>query len=451
MINWEENSPYVTLTHLDGRNATKLKVLRSYFSELAWDQRRLDVMIAYSTALATKLGKQKPAKVSLKLTLADMDEIKKIEKRTNHDVKALEEFLDLRHRKLAPYINLGIGSEDINSIAFGIQILESRGEVLLPQLELVLKALSILADTEKNTVMIGRTHASPSNVTTFGKEIANSLSRLCDEIEFFVSLQLSAKCSGEVGTYQAFMGVDTSFDWVRFTDTFIQSFGLKPSHAATQIAPYDSLVTFLHSLFRINTILLGFSKNMWLYVLLGYLKVKKIESEVGSAGMPHKVNPIFFEGAEGGLIMANGIIETLARSLPVNRLSRDFSDSTLRRNIALVFAYSLLSYQSLETALGRISVDHQGIERDLERHAEVWIETVKAYGIAHGIPNMYDMLKKETRGKVLSKGTLEALINSLPLSPEQKKQLRTICSGKVNTIPARIVTEIVKRTHRLLS
>lgn len=458
MIDWDTPTPLTALTHLDGRNSRKLVALKPYFSEFAWMKLRLRIIISYTRSLAAFLtGK----KVSVKdhrmlysladtFSLADAHDVIQREAVVNHDLKAIELYLVERLTKrglarYAPYVNLGIGSEDINSIALGLQLRESREAVLIPAIRRVTRVLSELAQGEKNTVMVARTHGQPASVTTFGKELAGPLSRLCDELDLFGSVRLEAKCSGEVGSFQAFMGIDRTVDWLAFTDSFVRSFGLHPTHAATQIAPYDSLVGFLQSLGRMNSIFLDLTKNMWLYVLLGYLNVKKIDTEVGSSGMPHKVNPIYFEGAEGGLEMANGIIETLVRKLPINRLQRDFSDSTARRNLVLPLAYSVLSYQSLVEGLSRIEVNRIAIKQDLNSHAEVWIETVKTYGLKHGIVDMYDTLKKETRGRTLSHADLQALISALPLSMQEKKELMTLCDGSHNPYTSRIVDEIVRK------
>lgn len=336
-------------------------------------------------------------------------------------------------------------------MAFALLMVGSRDDVMIPAIRKMAKQLIELAFTHRATAMVARTHAQPANVTTFGKEIANTLSRLSDEMEIFQTMKFQAKCSGEVGTYQAFMGLGKSFDAMVFCDRFIRSFGLTPCPVSTQIAPYDSLVRFLQSLYRINIILLDLCKNMWLYVLLGYLKVKKLDAEVGSAGMPHKVNPIYFEGAEGGLEMANGIIELFVRKLPVNRLQRDFSDSTMRRNIVLPLSYSLLSYQSIVEALERIDVDTDAIQKDLASHAEVWTETVKAYGTTHGIDDMYDRLKKATRGRVLSQKDLQDIITALPLNEKEQQELRKFCGMYPNPYPGRIVDDVIKRTKKVFN
>ncbi len=425
---------------------------------------RLEVMITYVAHIAKNIGKlnlstsdrDHMSNIYTDLTIGHAKRIKKYEKVVNHDVKALEQYLISRLKRshlfrLIPYVNLGIGSEDINNIAIAMQLAQSRGDVVLPLLKEIAVSLTKLARREKDTMMIARTHGQPANLTTFGKEIASTLFRLCDEIDIFQNSVLDAKCSGEVGSFQAQFAVNQTVDWMVMADSFIRSFGLNPNHGATQITPYDSLVRYLQSAQRINAILLDFVKNMWLYILLGYLKVKKISSEVGSAGMPHKVNPIYFEGAEGGLTLAHGIIETLARTLMINRLDRDFSDSTIRRNIVTPIALSVLSYQSIIEALTRIGVDHDVIEKDIEKHQEVWIETVKAYAIAHGVSYAYEVLKKKTRGVVMAVQDLADLIETLPLTKNQKKECLSFCSTHVNPYPLKIVEEALRRTKQCLS
>lgn len=462
MINWNVHSPLTALTHLDGRNAKKLIELRKYFSELAWMKTRLEVMVRYLIVIVETVTK-KPLLSKTKVTLRafylnfstqDCVRVKRIEKTINHDLRALHEYLArfLRlhgYSGLSSYINLGIGSEDINAVALSCLLRESRYAVILPELVTIGELLATLAKTEKHTVMIARTHARPAGITTFGKELANFLSRLCDEYEYAQSVVFTAKCTGETGSLLAHYAIDRSVDWLNVTNSFVRSFDLNPVEASTQISPYDGIAAYLHGIYRVNTILLDFCRNIWMYVLLEYVLVQKVPQEVGSAGMPHKVNPIYFEGAEGGLLAANGMIETLVRTLPVNRLQRDFSDSTLRRNLVLPFAYSLLSYQSIIEGLRRIKIDRTGMQEDLAKHQEAWIETVKTYGLAHGVSDMYERLKKKTRGKSFSARSFDALIQDLSLTESQKEELHTYCSYSANPYPARIVERVCKRAKRV--
>lgn len=450
MLDWEAPNHLLSLTHLDGRNAHKLTSLRPYFSEFAWMKMRLAIMEKY---VETQLPHYKNSLgIAEAFTPAEAKKVVGLEKTLNHDLKALEEYMISRlpspiASKAAPLVNFSVGSEDINNIALGRILLDVRAQVLIPGIRAVLVSLALLAKKEKNTVMPARTHGLPAGLTTFGKEIANTIIRLKDELALFSSIRLSAKFSGEVGTFHAASQSGTQRDWMAFSDSFIRSMGLVPHHGATQIVPYDTLAGYLQSIFRINAILTDLCQDMWLYVLLGYLKLQKKEEEVGSAGMPHKVNPIYFEGAEGGFIMANGIIETLVRKLPLNRLQRDFSDSTVRRNLVLPFAYSLLSYQSVVEAFSRISVDRDAIAADLHAHAEVFIEPVKAILLEAGIAGAYTLLKKYSRGRIFTADELLALTDTFSVSEEVKQKITTLVRGrgKTNPYPARIVAEALRK------
>lgn len=425
-----------------------MAVLRPYFSELAWMNERAIVMVAHLRALASVFGFAAPA-LSLKFSIKDGEHVTELEKVLNHDLKALEQYvaskIPLQTRR---YLLFGLGSEDVNSIAFGRLVVRSRESVMLPNLFTLMDDIALTVRKERHTVMIARTHALPAGVTTFGKELANPLIRLCDEVTVFKTIPIQAKLSGEIGTFHSISHGSHVQNWLDFSDRFIRSQGLEPQHGSTQIVPYDSLIRYLHSLFRINTILIDVCKNIWLYILLGYVRIVKKEKEVGSSGMPHKVNPIYFEGAEGGLVMANGIIETLSRTLMMNRLQRDFSDSTVRRNVPLILAYSLLSYQSLHEAFRRIHVDKTAMTIDLKNHAEVWIEPIKLVLIESGMANAYDMLKKKTRGRSFTEKELTVLIDSLPISESIKRKLHKLSSIE-NPYVTRITAEALLKVRKV--
>lgn len=465
MINWEDQNQLLSLTHLDGRNAPKLAPLRPYFSEYAWMKTRIMVMVKFAVYICQKFTKNiiKPTEL-LKLTRiyenftqSEAKAIQKIEKTTNHDLKSIEIWLsgklkDSGLSKYLPYLNLTLGSEDINNLALSLSLKNSRGDVILKDLSKIVGSLSQFVRKERNSLILARTHAVAANVTTLGKEFANPLLRLCDELKIFMQINFRGKISGEVGSFQAGFSLDPGFDWLKFQDQFIGSLGLLVARGSTQIVPYDTIARYLQSLWRINSILLDLSKNVWLYVLLGYLTIEKIEQEVGSAGMPHKINPIYFEGSEGGLTMANGIIETLTRKLMENRLQRDFSDSTVRRNIVLPLALSLLSYQSLVTGLSRIRVNHGVIENDLTNHPEAWIETIKVIAIQSGVSDAYVKLKEASRGKNLSLVQLSEIISSMKLDSQNQIKLSKIITRKlINPIPARICNQAVNAAKKYLN
>ena len=423
-------------------------MLRPYFSELAWMNERAFVMVAHLRALAPVFGFTAPA-LPQKFSIKDGERISGLERVLNHDLKALEQYvatkIPLQTRR---YLLYGLGSEDVNSIAFGRLVVRSREQVILPNIFTLLDDIAETVKREQLTFMIARTHALPAGVSTLGKELANPLFRLCDEISHFKTIPFQAKLSGEVGTFHSISYGAHAQNWLKFSDKFIRAQGLEPQHGSTQIVPYDSLIRYLQSLSRINTILIDLCKNIWLYILLGYVRIVKKEKEVGSSGMPHKVNPIYFEGAEGGLGMANGIIETLARTLMVNRLQRDFSDSTVRRNVPLVLAYSLLSYQSMHEAFQRIQIDRKAISLDLENHAEVWIEPIKIVLIESGMVDAFDVLKKKTRGRSFTRTELGRLIDSLPISVSIKRKL-TELPMTVNPYLTRITAEALSKVRKV--
>lgn len=460
---WQDSQPLTNLTHLDGRNADKLFSLRPYFSELAWMKERSYVIASHLIAVSrvvknpmNQFDQRNLLKTVANFSLADGLSVRKLEKTVNHDLKALELYLASKlpvhlssHKR---FILFGLGSEDINSIAFARSLVASRKNVMIPAILEVVNQIAGFAEKEKDTVMIARTHGLPAGITTFGKELANTLLRLSDEIHITTSISFQAKFTGEVGTLHALSRSERKTDWLGFGDRFISSLGLEPSHGSTQIVPYDSAIRYLQSVARINTILIDLCKNMWLYVLLGYTRVQKKEKEVGSSGMPHKVNPIYFEGAEGGLVMANGIIETMARTLMVNKLQRDFTDSTIRRNVSLICAYSLLSYQSIAEGFLRLVVDKKAIAGDLSQHAEVWIEPIKLIMLESGRGDAYELLKNMTRGAVYTCDELKSVMSTLNLPENVKKRITHIIDGQSeNPYPRRIVREALTRVKKLHS
>lgn len=463
MIDWNLSHPLVNLTHLDGRNAQKLTSLRPLFSEFSWMKIRLEVILTYASAMyelitkhtLTRNIKKDITEIYTTFTIHDAESIAVTEKTIKHDLKALEYYAvsQLKTAGLGyinPFMGLGIGSEDINSIAISLTLQKTRDTILLPELANVVSHIMLKMQLPSySQPMIAFTHGQPASITTMAKELSNYLARLTQEAEMLKKLPFYAKLSGEVGTFQSFDGISQSVDWLTWTDRLIQSYGLIPSHHSTQVVPYESLVRYLESIKRINIICIDFVKNLWLYSLMGYIKNNPIKEEVGSAGMPHKVNPIYFEGAEGGLMMANGVIETLTRELPVRRLQRDFSDSTLRRNIPLVFAYCLLSYQSIIEGLKRSSIDEQKIKEDFLIHPEVFIETIKTYAAARGDDTIYETLKTQTRGKNISQNNLHGIIKNLPVSANNKKQLVRLISNWENKHLNNVIGEALTQAKKV--
>jgi adenylosuccinate lyase len=424
------------LTHLDGRNASKVKDLRNYFSEFSWMRARILVILRWLSSLSEiKILKSLSPKekrildnIYQEFSLLEAKKIQDKEKITNHDLRAIElyikeKLIETKLRDLTNFVNLGLGSEDINNIALRISLKEAYKNILRPALIKLINQLTDFVSDYKEMTMLARTHGQPASVTTLGKEVGLYLYRFTNELSSLNKIKFTGKVAGEVGNYNALQFALPNIDWLMFSKRFISSFDLTPNLFATQINPYDDINNFFDSLKRLNNILLGLAKDIWLYTLLDYLKIVKIEKEVGSSGMPHKVNPLYFEGAEGGLEQANALLEFFSRKLSYSRLQRDFSDSTVRRNIVLAMAYSLLSYQSLVEAFERLVTNETKINQDIESHYEVFSEGIKTVFSLSGDPSAYEKVKTMTRGKSLSKVDLQGLIKKMRLDSKIKKKL----------------------------
>ena len=447
------------LTHLDGRNSQKLLVLKDYFSEFAWMKYRLDIMAKWLKWLdclkILKVNKSNLSGIIDKFDEKDAEEIREIEKTTNHDLKAIEYYLrdklkTVGEENAAGLINLGLGSEDINNIALRLIVSDSWQKVFLPEIVKLSRKLLDTTDHHKALTMLARTHGKPASVTTFGKEIGLYMIRVINETERINALQFSGKLAGEVGNYNALQFILPKVDWLDVSEKFISSFGLVPNLFATQINPYDDLIIFFDAVKRLNNILAGFSKDIWLYSLLDYVKIVKKEEEVGSAGMPHKVNPIYFEGAEGGLEQASGELEFYSRKLSYSRLQRDFSDSTVRRNLASILGLCLLSYQSLNEGCRRLDVNTDKIKEDLDKHYEVVSEGLQNYIRLKGEVEGYEKIKKELRGVTLNKVEFNKLISKIGLSEKIKMISLDDYQGLSVKITELILKEAKKKLDEIL-
>lgn len=393
-----------SLTHLDGRNRKKLSGLRDYFSEFNWMKTRILVLIKWLDFLQKKKIIKKSGnllKIYENFSLQEAKKILKIEKTTNHDLRAIQLYLSQILK--TDFIGFGLGSEDINNLALRLLVRDSFQKILTPIILEIKKKLREFTKENKSLAMLARTHGQPASVTTFGKETGLYLYRFSQELNSLEKCQFSAKVSGEVGNYNALNFVLPKVNWLKYSEEFVSSFGLLPNFFASQINPYDDLIVFFDALKRLNQILLGLCKDFWLYCLLDYLKIISVKKETGSAGMPHKVNPIHFEGAEGGLEQANCLWEFFSRKLSYSRLQRDFSDSTVRRNFVLAFSYSLLSYQSLLTGFKRIEVNQKQIDFDLKQHPEVFSEGLKTLMILQGEKNAWEKVQAMAQDNKLNR------------------------------------------------
>ena len=428
------------LSPLDGRYAGKLAAVRHIFSEAGLMRERVRVECAWFLALAagpaaTALAKlPRPARdllsaLSKDPAAADVAAIKQIEARTNHDVKAVEIWLrtELKARGAAAadleWLHFACTSEDINNLAYALMLKTARATLLLPMIDSIGGLLDALAHRHAAAPMLARTHGQTATPTTVGKELANIAARLERQRAGIERVGILGKMNGAVGNFNAHVVALPQIDWAGFSRNFVESVGVASNAYTTQIEPHDWIAEYCHALMRANTVLLDLARDMWSYISLGYFKQRPVEGEVGSSTMPHKVNPIDFENAEGNLGLANALLGHFADKLPVSRLQRDLTDSTVLRNLGVAIGHSVLSYGSLELGLGKIELDHARVAEDLDRAWEVLGEAVQTVMRAHGMPDAYDRLKSFTRGRPIDKDAMRRFIASLDLPPAEKERL----------------------------
>ncbi|HMH30463.1 MAG TPA: adenylosuccinate lyase [Steroidobacteraceae bacterium] len=431
------------LSPLDGRYAGKLAEVRRIFSEAGLMRERVRVECAWFLALAEgpaahALAKLPLAARELLAALAsnpqstDVDAIKQIEARTNHDVKAVEYWLraELKARGATPseleWMHFACTSEDINNLAYALMLKHARESLLLPMLKSLGSTLDALAHRYANVGMLARTHGQAATPTTVGKELANVAARLEVQRRGIERIAILGKMNGAVGNFNAHVAALPRVDWPAFSAAFICSLGLQSNRHTTQIEPHDWIAEYCHALMRANTVLLDFSRDMWSYISIGYFKQRAVSGEVGSSTMPHKVNPIDFENAEGNLGLANALLGHFADKLPVSRFQRDLTDSTVLRNVGVAIGHSVLSFRSLATGLEKIELDEARVANDLNRAWEVLGEAVQTVMRAHGIPDAYDKLKTFTRGRPVDEHAMREFIASLGLPAEEKARLMAL-------------------------
>lgn len=426
-----------SLSPLDGRYRKKTEPLAAYFSEFALMKYRLRVEIEYFIALSSQvkiirtLTKQEQRLLrSLWETFDDSAalRIQEIEKTTKHDVKAVEYYLQEQLEKTSlsdviSFLHFALTSYDTNAIAYALMLQESRQNTVLPLLDRLLKELKILAKDCKSMTMLSRTHGQPAVPTTMGKELAVFYDRLRKERDILRSLPIEAKLTGAVGNFNAHTFVYPNADWVAFSKKFITSFGLAPNIITTQILPYDNWIQLFDGLRRMNSIVLGLSQDVWWYISLEYFHLKKTKGQVGSSTMAHKVNPIQFENAEGNLQMANSLFEFFARKLPVSRLQRDLSDSTVTRNFGVAFGHTVLAWESLISGLQSLQPDEKKMQEDLDSHWEVFAEGILTYLRAKGFADAYDLIREKTQGKTMNRDEMMKIVDGLPISQKDKQRL----------------------------
>jgi adenylosuccinate lyase len=366
---------------------------------------------------------------------ADVPAIKQIEARTNHDVKAVELWLraELKARGAAAaqleWLHFGCTSEDINNLAYALMLKNARATLLLPALDGLGETLDALAYRHAAAPMLARTHGQTATPTTVGKELANIAARLQAQRAGLERVGILGKMNGAVGNFNAHVAALPHVDWRGVTQAFVESLGLASNAYTTQIEPHDWIAEYCHALMRANTVLLDLARDMWSYISLGYFKQRLVAGEVGSSTMPHKVNPIDFENAEGNLGLANALLGHFADKLPVSRLQRDLTDSTVLRNLGVAIGHSMLAYTSLEAGLKKVELDNVRVAEDLNRAWEVLGEAVQTVMRAQGIADAYDRLKAFTRGRPIDESAMREFIASLDLPPQERERLMHLTPG----------------------
>ncbi len=433
-----------SLSPLDGRYRNKTEALRPFFSEEALIKYRVLVEVRYFEALAAESGvsdlkklnpdqKKGLENIINKFTSAEAKKVKAIERKTNHDVKAVEYYLKEKVggipglKKSTEFLHFGLTSEDVNNLAYGMMLHSALKEVILPELKTVIGVLSGYGKKWGKINLLSLTHGQPATPTTIGKEMMVFVDRLSRQMVWLKELQMQGKFGGAVANYAAHKAAYPKVKWEKFGEKFVRSLGLDPLRHATQINPHDDIAELSHIIMQVNTILLDLSRDAWAYISRGVFKQKVIAGEVGSSTMPHKVNPIDFENAEGNFGLSSALFGHFADKLPVSRLQRDLSDSTVQRNIGSAFGYHLLALKSLQKGLSKISVDRKAVKEELRSHPEVLAESIQMVLRKNGVDGAYERLKKLTRGEDVSLFDIVEFVENLDLPKGEKQRLKKMC------------------------
>lgn len=432
-------NPLLSISPIDGRYKYLTEELSEYSSEFAVIKYRTEIEIKYLIALSRNKIIRKFNATEIKsledliknFSINDAEKIKKIEETTKHDVKAIEYFLKEKYSKsslndVLEFIHFGLTTWDINNISERTMLRDAIDKVLLVKLKELITEISRQSKIYINLSMLGRTHGQAAIPTTLGKEIQIFQYRLQKEIKFLESSKLYGKLNGAIGNFNALSFAYPKTNWRKFSKNFLNDFKLEMNASTNQIAPYEDVITILQSIQRVNGILLDFNQDMWRYISDDWLIQENKKNEIGSSTMPQKINPIMFENSEGNLIIANSLIEGFTNKLPISRLQRDLSGSTIVRNFGLALAYSLLAYKNTLLGLKRIKANEEKINKDLNSDWSILSEAVQIYLKKNNIKNGYEILKDLTRGNKMDNITFQKMINELPLSEKQKSELRKI-------------------------
>jgi adenylosuccinate lyase len=457
-------SPLTALSPLDGRYAAKLDALRPHLSEFGLLHRRVQVEVEWFVALSEAGFAEFPPLSEaargllrgwvLRFSEADAAAIKEIERTTNHDVKAVEYWLKGRfaghaagHAELmaaSEWVHFACTSEDINNTSHALMLQAARQDVLLPILDRVIEAIAAMAAAQAATPMLSRTHGQTASPTTLGKECANVAARLQRARAAVAAVQPLAKMNGAVGNYNAHLAAYPDVDWERFARQVVEErLQLVFNPLTIQIEPHDWMAELFDAVARCNTILIDWSRDVWGYVSLGYFRQRLKAGEVGSSTMPHKVNPIDFENAEGNLGMANALLAHLSHKLPVSRFQRDLTDSTVLRNMGVALGYTVLACDSLLRGMAKLEVDSARLAADLDKAWEVLAEAIQTVMRRHGLPEPYEQLKALTRGRVIDRAAIHQFVDGLALPEAERQRLKAMSPASYTGLAAGLARRVV--------
>ena len=447
-------SPLNNITPLDGRYASSVRGLTAFFSESALIRYRLKVEIEYLIALGNEKRVQELSPFSNKeqvrlkkiyknFNLADAEKVKKIEFTTNHDVKAVEYYIQSKVKKsLHPWIHFALTSEDVNNLSYSLMWRDGLKQVYMKSLQNVNKELKKLARKYKNSSMLALTHGQPATPTTLGKELAVFCHRLDRQIDQMGSHILLGKFGGATGTWSAHMVAYPKVNWMLFSEKFIKALGLEPNLITSQIEPHDSAVESYHQVIRVNSILMDLCQDMWFYISRGVLGQKKMKGEVGSSTMPHKINPIQFENAEGNLGVANSLLNHLSAKLPISRLQRDLTGSTTVRNQGVALGHSTLALKNILNGLSRISINRSQLSAELNQHWEVLAEAVQTVLRKTGKQDAYEGMKTLTQGQQVDTDSIKQFVSQLTINDNDKQTLLKLTPADYTGLAPRLVEMI---------
>lgn len=458
---WETQAPnFLSISPLDGRNYHKISPLSQYFSELALNKMRLYVEVTYLQHLSqigvapklTATNSKKLLNIHKSFDESSMKAVRKIEHTTNHDVKAVEYYLKKQLKKIGltkqlEYVHWALASEDVNNLAYSLLLKDYQQQQLLPLIDQAFASLVKLA-ARADYPMLGRTHGQPASVTTMGKELAVYLQRFQLTLQELISTKFYGKISGATGSYTDQLALAANRNWPKLNSDYLKTIGLEPLTLTTQILPAEPLANYFGQLRLLQDTAIDLCQNLWWYVSLGYFTQQQITTETGSSIMPHKINPIYLEGGEGGFQLSNALLSFYATKLPYSRLQRDLSDSTVKRSFGIALAYSYLSWQSLIEGLNRLAINPTALQQDLDQHWEIMAAPIQNYLRTKGYDQPYELLKEQTRGLSLPKGKMQELIETLPIKDKDLAHLRTLTPEKLSQTASKLANQAIKKYRR---